>query len=102
MSHDPAHVAVLERDLRNIFGPRLQSLVAYGLQHAAPHDATGSRHGTDAHAPRTQALAIVETLTMGDLKRCADRAGHWHDEGLATPLLLAARYGEVEIMRLIE
>jgi len=72
MDHSDAapDVRVLERDLRAIFGTRLQSLATYG-------------HG--AHA-----LVIVETLTAADLRACAARAGAWHDAHLATPLLLAA------------
>ena len=63
-------VRVLERDLRNIFGARLQSIATYG---------------SGAHA-----LVIVESLTVADLRACADRAAAWHAAHLATPLLLAA------------
>jgi len=69
-SHASADVRVLERDLRRIFGTRLQSLVTYG----------GGAH----------ALAIVDTLTSDDLHACAERTGAWHDAHVATPLLLAA------------
>jgi len=72
----PDAVQVLERDLRDIFGPRLQSLVAYR--------ATG---GSDA-APT---LAVVDALTADDLRGCAERVAAWHDAGLATPLLLGAQ-----------
>lgn len=65
-------VQTLERDLRGIFGARLQSLVTYGQ--GAP----------------TRTLAVVETLTPDDLRACARRAAAWHDAKLATPLLLAA------------
>ena len=80
--------AVLERELREIFGQRLESLVAYGLPRAAPaqHRASGAHRD----APRTQTLAIVTTLTLDDLTRCSDKAAGWHEAGLATPLLLAA------------
>src|SRR5262249_31693782 len=83
------HVATLERELRGIFGSRLQSLVVYGeqlrsgLRHT-PHD----RHG-HGHAP-VQTMAVVETLTAEDLRACAGRVAAWHDAGLATPLVLAA------------
>jgi hypothetical protein len=72
MDHSDASgdVRRLERDLRGIFGPRLQSLVTYG---------------DGAHT-----LAIVDTLNAADLRACAERAGAWHDAHLATPLLLAA------------
>jgi len=63
-------VRVLERDLRTIFGARLQSLATYG----------GGAH----------ALVIVDTLTAADLQACAGRAAAWHDARFATPLLLAA------------
>src|SRR6185436_1380319 len=79
----------LERGLREIFGGRLQSLVAYGLQAAAPSRAPGD-HGAHAGQLPVQTLAIVETLTGGDLAACAAGVQRWHDAGLATPLLLAA------------
>ena len=69
-SDAPGDVRQLERDLRAIFGGRLQSLATYG----------GGAH----------TLAIVETLTVADLRACAERAAGWHDAHLATPLLLAA------------
>ena len=72
----PDAVQVLERDLRDIFGARLQSLVAY----RAP--------GGSAPAPT---LAVVDALTADDLRACADRVAAWHDAGLATPLLLGAQ-----------
>jgi len=72
MGHSDAtgDVRRLERDLRAIFGARLQSLVTYG----------GGAH----------TLAIVDTLTTLDLRACAERAASWHGAHLATPLLLAA------------
>jgi hypothetical protein len=65
-----ADVRVLERDLRRIFGTRLQSLSTYG---------------DGAHA-----LVIVERLTVDDLHACAERTAAWHAAHLATPLVLAA------------
>ena len=82
-------VSILERELREIFGSRLQSLVAYGLQTASPSGPRG-QHGAHIEPPRTQTLAIVETLTGGDLTACSARVERWHDAGLATPFLLAA------------
>ena len=72
MAHSDAKadVRVLERDLRTIFGARLQSLSTYG---------------DGAHA-----LVIVDALTADDLRACAARAAAWHGAHLATPLLLAA------------
>lgn len=72
----PDAVQVLERDLRDIFGPRLQSLVAYRAA------------GGSAPAPT---LAVVDALTADDLRACAERVAAWHDAGLATPLLLGAQ-----------
>src|SRR4051812_15486935 len=86
-------VETLERELRGIFGDRLQSLVAYGeraRQSAAPA-AHGGGHGhgdEDVAALRT--IATVATLTGRDLRACAGRVEVWHQAGLATPLVLAA------------
>jgi hypothetical protein len=81
----------LERDLREIFGGRLQSLVRYG-GHAGPaaaHDNGQSGHGH--HEPvLTHTLVIVDTLTADDLRGCASRITSWHDAGLATPLVLSS------------
>jgi hypothetical protein len=72
----PEAVRDLERDLRGVFGTRLQSLVAYG--------APGHAHA----AART--MALVTSLTEQDLRGCAARVAAWHAAGLATPLVLAA------------
>jgi len=72
----PDAVQALERDLREIFGPRLQSLVAYRA-------ASGSDN--------VSTLAVVDALTADDLRACAGRVAAWHDAGLATPLLLGAQ-----------
>jgi len=63
----------LERELREIFGQRLTSLVAYGTR-----------------GPRTHTLAIVDGLTKSDLDACAGKVAGWHDAQLSTPLILAA------------
>jgi len=63
-------VRVLERDLRAIFGDRLQSLSTYA-------------HGTHT-------LVIVDRLSADDLRACAARTAAWHDARLATPLVLGA------------
>ena len=94
----PEAVRALERDLRGIFGARLQSLSIYGTpRHAhGEHDAHGA-HTHAAHAvpghdhPPTTTLAVVESMTHEDLRGCAGRIATWHDAGLATPLLIAAR-----------
>jgi len=68
-------IRTLDRDLRELFGARLQSLVAYP---ASFEDRDGAA-----------TLAIVDRVTPDDLRACADRVAAWHDAGLATPLLLA-------------
>jgi hypothetical protein len=68
----------LERDLRNIFGPRLLSLVTY-------------RSASDATDTSVPTLALVEALTADDLRACAGRVESWHDAGVGTPLLVAQR-----------
>jgi hypothetical protein len=66
----------LASDLRNVFGDRLQSVVAYGPQ-------------LDGHAdaPLT-CLALVSSLTFGDLEACARAEPHWRRSRIATPLIL--------------
>ena len=91
----PAAVATLERELRGIFGARVQSLVVYGERaRDAHHDdrADHSRHHYDGHDPAgaVRTMAIVDGLTGDDLRACADRVTSWHDAGLATPLVLAS------------
>src|SRR3954466_2943061 len=87
----PEAVRALERDLRGIFGSRLQSLAIYGGGAAAPdaHHADNA-HAHGAAAP-TRTLAVVESMTRDDLRAAATRVDAWHDAGLATPLLLGAR-----------
>ena len=64
----------LDRDLREIFGSRLRSLIRYGPDRAP-----------------LPTMATIDTLTRDDLRACAARVESWHDLGLATPLLVAAR-----------
>jgi len=78
-------VHALDRELHEVFGARLQSLVAYGV-----HDHAHASHDAHGHAAPTRTLAIVDKLTHDDLKACAARVGDWHDQGLATPLIFAA------------
>lgn len=68
-------VRTLERELGEIFGGRLRSLVVY-----APA----------ASGAPTPALAVVDGLSVDDLRACAARAAGWHDRELATPLVLEA------------
>jgi hypothetical protein len=92
--HIPDAVAALDRDLRGIFGSRLQSLVMYGLRAQAGSDGAHPSHAASAahqsHPTLTHTLAVVDTLSIEDLRACTARVGAWHDAGLATPLVLAA------------
>ena len=63
-------------DLHNVFGDRLRSVVAYG-----------SNLDNSSRA-RLTCLALVSSLSIGDLEACARAAGRWHRDGLATPLIL--------------
>ena len=62
-------------DLQGVFGARLGSIVAYGLD--------GLRSSDALHA-----LALVEGLTFHDLTRMAPLARGWRKAGLAIPLVL--------------
>jgi len=68
--------AALVTDLQRVFADRLRSLVAYGPE---IEQAGGG--------PLT-CLALVDSLTIGDLEACARMASGWERHGLATPLLL--------------
>lgn len=81
-------VKTLERDLREVFGGRLQSLVLYGQRAHPPHDAHG---GHDHAAPPARTLAVVDSMTAADLRACAGHIDDWHAAGVATPLLFAAK-----------
>jgi hypothetical protein len=77
----PAERAALEglaADLRRIFGERLLSVVAYGLQKPSP-----------SPAPRTiHSLALLQRLAFADLAACAPLASTWRRRALGVPLLL--------------
>jgi hypothetical protein len=79
MMRVPESISTLERDLRDIFGARLQSLVAFGLHSATPPHPPDHHHGVDVETPRTRTMAVVESLTGDDLKKCAARAARWLD-----------------------
>ena len=72
---DRAALEALATDLRQVFGTRLRSLVAYGLD-------------TPADPPVLHSLGLVERLTFDDLAACAPLVASWHRRGLAVPLLL--------------
>lgn len=72
---DRASLEVLATDLRQVFGARLRSLAAYGLE--APAE------------PRVlHSLALVDRLTFDDLAACVGLVANWHRRGLAVPLIL--------------
>ncbi|MBI3491152.1 MAG: hypothetical protein HY047_05115 [Acidobacteria bacterium] len=89
----PDAVRTLQRDLGAIFGPRLQSLAMYGQRaresHGGAHDHQDG-HAHDHHVSLIQTMAVVDALTGDDLRACAVRVGAWHDDGLATPLLVVS------------
>jgi hypothetical protein len=66
----------LVADLRDIFGDRLRSVVAYG-----PH------LDGDASAPLTF-LALLGSLGVPDLEACARQQPRWTRSRIATPLLV--------------
>src|SRR4051812_17901955 len=88
----PDAVQTLERELREVFGSRLQSLVIYGQRssgHAGDGSAAQDTHGAQQPAP-TRTLIVADSLTADDLRACAGRIDAWHGAGLATPLFFAA------------
>lgn len=72
-------IDALARDLDDLFGGRLRSLVAY-----PGNQADGSVHS----------CAIVDGLAFRDLVSCLPRTESWHRRGIAVPLMLAS--GELE------
>lgn len=72
-------IDALARDLDEIFGARLRSLVAY-----PGNQADGSVHS----------CAIVDGLVFRDLVACLPQTESWHRRGIAVPLMLAS--GELE------
>lgn len=69
-----AALDALATDLRRIFGNRLLSVSAYGLD--APPDAD------------IRSLVLVDRLSFDDLTACVPRARDWDARGLAVPLIL--------------
>jgi hypothetical protein len=92
MPEIPTAVKTLERDLREVFGNRVQSFVVYGIHaHRADHAAAshGPGHGHD-EPPFIHTLTVVDSVGHDDLRACTARLAAWHDAHLATPLVLAA------------
>src|ERR1700694_1412136 len=91
MTHNSQAMAALERDLRDVFGTRLQSLVAYGMHARDASSGPDEAHDHHAHErPLMHTLAVVDALSAEDLRACSGQVATWHDAGLATPLVLAA------------
>jgi hypothetical protein len=84
--HIPEAAATLERELRGIFGGRMQSFVVYGPRPEVGHTDTSHGHG-EALAVHT--MAVVDALSAEDLRTCSGRMAAWHGQGLAAPLLVA-------------
>src|SRR5689334_15065809 len=100
MTHLPEAVRTLERELRGIFHERLKSLTVYGQRsHGSASARTGEHdsHGTQEHDAATYTMVIVDTLGRDDLRACSKRLHAWHDDGLATPLVLAAHEFETAL-----
>ena len=68
-------IATLARDLDDVFGARLQALVAY----------PGSQGDGSVHS-----CAIVDGLAFQDLVKCLPFTGRWHQRRVAVPLMLSA------------
>jgi hypothetical protein len=76
---DRRSLGALVVDLQRVFGARLHSVAAYGLD------------AREAHGGPLHAVALVERLTFEDLSACAPLAGSWERRGLDVPLLLERR-----------
>ena len=68
-------IDALARDLEDVFGPRLQALVAYA----------GSQGDGSVHS-----CALVDGLAFADLVKCLPFTGRWHQRRVAVPLMLSA------------
>jgi hypothetical protein len=76
-------VESLAKDLAEVFGARLQSLVAY-----SGHAGDGTLHS----------CAIVDALSFQDLAQCLPYADRWRQRRLAVPLMLS----EDELQRTLD
>jgi hypothetical protein len=74
-SDERAALQSLASDLGRVFGARLGSVVAYGLD-------------TPATPRLLHALALVDRLAFGDLVKCLPYAAGWERRSLAVPLIL--------------
>jgi hypothetical protein len=83
----------LARDLRAVFGPRLDSAVAFGPR---LRGVVTTRHRKLLVQGDT--LVLVDHVTMDDLVACSAHADRWHRGGLRMPLLL----GRSEFLRSLD
>jgi hypothetical protein len=94
LMHIPESAVTLERDLRGIFGNRLQSMIVYGSRAIRADQDRPVHAGSDTpgHAGRalTHTMAVVDVLSTDDLRVCSSRMEACEARGLAAPLLLAA------------
>lgn len=72
MESRAAQVTQVLNDLQQVFGDRLEAVVAYGWRTGGP----------------VPTLALVRSLSIEDLNACAARTRTWRSSGAATPLLL--------------
>jgi hypothetical protein len=79
-----ASLGRLHRDLGEIFGTRLRSVVAYDARSTPESGGPGTASGREHSA---HAMVLVETLTFADLTSCAAKAEDWARHGVATPLV---------------
>jgi hypothetical protein len=77
----------VHRDLLEIFGRRLQALVAY-QSHFGIETGTGADAQPAASEEHAHAMVLVETLTYADLVGCGAMTGDWAKAGVGTPLIL--------------
>jgi hypothetical protein len=64
-------------DLRNVFGDRLRSVVAYGA------------HIEGNTAAPLSCLALVSSHALADFEACARQTARWHRNRIATPLVIS-------------
>jgi hypothetical protein len=75
-SSQTSAIEALARDLEEVFGARLRSLVAY----------PGSHRDGSVHS-----CAIVDGLAFQDLVKCLPFTDRWHHRRVAVPLMLSAQ-----------
>jgi hypothetical protein len=74
----------LVAELRDVFGDRLASVVAFGPHLQPPRDRASAGPAAPANT-----LALVDRVDHGDLLRLAEKTRAWRARGVAVPLLLS-------------